>query len=89
MGLQTVKQVHTCQLGPKRVAFLCCSVLRSSVQLCIWPFVSYLFSQVTVVMRNGRDEELTIKILPDEAKRGTCMNKALEAREFGKIFEYI
>lgn len=40
-------------------------------------------------MRNGRDEELTIKILPDEAKRGTCMNKALEAREFGKIFEYI
>lgn len=39
-------------------------------------------------MRNGRDEELTIKTLPDEAKQGTCMNKVLEAREFGKIYEY-
>lgn len=40
-------------------------------------------------MRNDRDEELTIKILLDGVKRGTCVNKALEARESGKMFKYI
>jgi len=40
-------------------------------------------------MRNDRTEEPTSRNLPDGVKRGTCMNKALEARESGKMFKYI
>lgn len=38
-------------------------------------------------MRNDRAEELTSRNLPDGVKRGTRMNKALEARQSGKRFK--
>lgn len=40
-------------------------------------------------MRSDRAEELMSRNLLDRVKCGTCMNKALEAKESGKMFKYI